>query len=79
MHVYGIANLKTYEDGNSRKWVLGNGLGGYASQSIINSQYRKHDGYLIASLKSPVERYMILNTITEEIVTDKVYDLTNAY
>ena len=79
MHVYGIANLKNYEDGNSRKWVLGNGLGGYASQSIINSQYRKHDGYLIASLKSPVERYMILNTITEEIVTDKVYDLTNAH
>ena len=80
MHILGINNLKTYEDGNSKKWVLGNGIGGYASQSVINSQYRKHDGYLIASLKSPVERYMILNTITEEVIfNDKTIDLTNGY
>ena len=80
MHILGITNLKTYEDGNSKKWVLGNGIGGYASQSVINSQYRKHDGYLIASLKAPVERYMILNTITEEVViNNKTIDLTNGY
>ena len=79
MQVFGKINLKTYEEGNSRKWVLGNGIGGYSSQSIINSQYRKHDGYLIASLKPPVERFMILNTITEQVFTNKLYDLTNAH
>ena len=80
MHILGVTNLKTYEDGNSKKWVLGNGIGGYAAQSVINSQYRKHDGYLIASLKAPVERYMILNTITEEVVlNNKTIDLTNGY
>ena len=76
MYKFKPNEFENFEFGDSRNWVLGNGLGGYSSQSIINSFHRKHFGYLIASLNPPVSRYMILSRTNELVYTNNhVYDL----
>lgn len=65
-----------FNKGDSRCFAMPNGLGGYTSQSIINSAHRKHYGYLVASLKPPVDRMMILTRINEEVKIGNIhYDL----
>ncbi|MBU1145086.1 MAG: amylo-alpha-1,6-glucosidase [Firmicutes bacterium] len=60
------------------EWVLTNGMGGYASSSAIGSHFRKHHGYLIASLSSPIKRKVIFSK-TEEVVVlnNQVYQLSS--
>ncbi len=76
MYKFSKEELQSFSFGDSRCFVMPNGLGGYTSTSLINSSHRKHYGYLIASLKPPVERKMILTRINERVVIDdKIYDL----
>ncbi|WP_048143869.1 glycogen debranching enzyme N-terminal domain-containing protein, partial [Methanosarcina sp. 2.H.T.1A.15] len=42
--------LSTYEEGIKREWIIGNGLGGYASSTIIGAGTRTYHGLLIACL-----------------------------
>ena len=65
MYFYNKKDLSIFEKGNSLEWYLPNGLGGYSSSSAINSSFRKHNGYLVASLQSPVNRVLLLNKINE--------------
>ena len=76
MYKYNEIDLIKFDRANTLEWYLPNGLGGYSSSTAINSNHRKHNGYLVASLNPPVQRMMILNKIVEEvIVNDVVYDL----
>lgn len=69
-------DFTSYEDGIAKEWVMTNGLGGYAGSSIIDSPMRKHHGLLIASLWSPIKRYLILSKLNETItIGDKTYPL----
>ncbi|MBQ4530648.1 MAG: amylo-alpha-1,6-glucosidase [Lachnospiraceae bacterium] len=71
---FGKGYWKTFSEGIQREWVITNGIGGYAGSSIIGAHTRKHNGMLIASLHAPVERYMVLSKINEEIkIGEKVY------
>ena len=64
---YTRADWKTFSDGISKEWATTNGIGGYAGSSLIGAHNRTHQGYLIASLHPPIERYLILSKINEEI------------
>ena len=76
MYFYNKKDLSVFEKGNSLEWYLPNGLGGYSSSSAINSSFRKHNGYLVASLQSPVNRVLLLNKINETIIiSDSVFEL----
>jgi len=61
-----------------REWIVTNGLGGYASLTNSNKNTRKFHGLLIASLKSPVSRWVFINNI-EDILFNKnqKYNLNN--
>ena len=73
---FGRGNWRTIKEGNEREWMIGNGIGGYSGQTIINSGFRSHHGYLIASMNPPVERYSILSRTQEQIIVDgRKYDL----
>ncbi|MDR3594544.1 amylo-alpha-1,6-glucosidase [Clostridium sp.] len=73
---FGRGNWRTIKEGNEREWMIGNGIGGYSGQTIINSCFRSHHGYLIASLNPPVERSSILSKTQEQIIVDgREYDL----
>src|SRR5215831_12796010 len=43
-----------------REWWIANGLGGYASGTIAGSLTRRHHGFLIAPVASPLGRRLIL-------------------
>ena len=74
-------NIKVQNDFKNnirREWALTNGLGGYAGGSVTGAINRTHQGYLIASLHAPVQRYVCFSKTNEKIVTDShTYDLSS--
>lgn len=64
------------ENGLTKEWIITNGIGGYASSTIIGCNTRKYHGLLIAPLTPPARRYLILSKIDESIEMDgKKYNL----
>ena len=61
----------------SREWLVTNGIGGYASGTISGILTRCYHGLLIAALKPPVARTLLLTKL-EEIVNynGQFYDLS---
>ena len=65
----------TFQEGLRREWALTNGIGGYAGSSLIGAHNRTHQGYLIASLHPPIERYLVFSKINESLSASAVYNL----
>lgn len=58
------------------EYLITNGLGGYASSTILNLNTRKYHGLLIANIKN--KRYVILSGIDEKIeINGKIYGLSS--
>ena len=71
--------LNNYKANLYKEWLLTNGLGGYAGSTIIGAHMRTHQGYLIASLHPPVDRYLVFSKTNERLVCgSRIYDLTTA-
>lgn len=52
----------------SNEWLVTNGLGGYASGTLVGVTTRKYHGLLIAALPPPHGRYIMLNELREEVL-----------
>ncbi len=63
------------------EWLETNGLGGWASSSIIGCNTRRYHGLLIAATKPPAERMAFVSKLDETIVlNDQRYELgSNQY
>src|SRR5579862_5038863 len=48
-----------------REWLVGNGLGGYASGTLAGVASRRYHSLLIAALPAPLGRQNMLNHLTE--------------
>ncbi len=57
----------TFKEGIKREWAVTNGIGRYAGSSMIGAHSRTHQGYLIASLHAPIERYLVFSKINETV------------
>lgn len=55
------------EEGLKKEWLITNGIGGYASSSIIGCNTRKYHGLLIAPLTPPARRFLVVSKIDESI------------
>lgn len=64
---YTQKNWTTFKEGIKREWAVTNGIGGYAGSSMIGAHSRTHQGYLIASLHAPIERYLVFSKINETV------------
>ena len=65
-----------FEEGLKREWIITNGIGGYASSTMIGANTRRYHGLLIAPLSAPARRHLILSKIDESIEIDaQKYDL----
>jgi predicted glycogen debranching enzyme len=53
-----------------REWLETNGLGGFASSTIIGLNARRYHGLLVAATKPPVGRLILLSKIEETLVID---------
>jgi predicted glycogen debranching enzyme len=56
-----------YEEGSGREWLVANGLGGYASATIVGSNTRAYHGLLIAAMEPPTGRRLLLSSLDEEV------------
>jgi len=46
-----------------REWLETNGLGGFASSTIVGLNTRRYHGLLVATLRPPVERFVLLSKL----------------
>ena len=64
------------ENGITKEWIITNGIGGYASSTIIGANTRKYHGLLIAPIIPPARRMLILSKLDESIEIDgRTYEL----
>lgn len=55
------------EEGIKKEWIITNGIGGFASSTIIGCNTRKYHGLLIAAMTPPARRFLVLSKIDEAI------------
>src|SRR5271168_5123531 len=53
-----------------REWLETNGIGGFASSTIIGQNTRRYHGLLVAATKPPVGRFVLLSKLEETVVLD---------
>ena len=70
-----------FAEASSREWLETNGIGGYASSTIIGMNTRRYHGLLVAATQPPAGRLVLLSKLEETLVTDSGrYELsTNQY
>jgi len=66
----GRHNWENFEDGIRKEWLLTNGLGGFASGTVIGANSRKYHGLLFAALRPPGQRTLFLSQLAEEMTID---------
>ena len=54
-------------EGITKEWIITNGIGGYASSSVLGINTRKYHGLLVAPLTPPARRHVILSKLDESI------------
>jgi predicted glycogen debranching enzyme len=65
-----------FEPATSREWLVTNGIGGYASGTISSVLTRRYHGLLIAALKPPLDRKLLLTKLDETVHYDgETFDL----
>ncbi len=66
----------TLDLAESREWLVTNGIGGYASGTIAGLLSRRYHGLLIAALKPPLARTLMLAKLDETaLYGDRIYPL----
>ncbi|MBI4358534.1 MAG: glycogen debranching enzyme family protein [Candidatus Omnitrophica bacterium] len=55
-----------------KEWLEINQFGGFASSTIISANTRRHHGLLIAQLKSPLGRHLLLSHLEEILYIDEI-------
>src|SRR5437660_1997006 len=58
---------RNVQAGLDREWIITNGLGGYASGSIVGATTRSYHGLLVAALHPPIERTVLVTKIDETV------------
>ena len=53
--------------GLDHEWFVTNGLGGYAAGSVVGATTRSYHGLLVAALRPPVERDVLITKIDETV------------
>jgi len=73
--------LSNYNEALTKEWLVTNGLGGYASSTILGINTRKYHGLLIAAMHPPRDRTVCLSKLDEDvIVASEIYRLgTNEF
>ena len=64
------------ENALDKEWIITNGIGGFASSTIIGANTRKYHGLLVAPIIPPARRTLILSKLDESVDVDgRKYDL----
>jgi predicted glycogen debranching enzyme len=70
--------LQDWEDASRREWLVTNGIGGYASASVVGANTRRYHGLLVAAFEPPLGRTVVLSKLEEEVrIEDQLYLLSS--
>lgn len=58
------------ENALDKEWIITNGIGGFASSTIIGANTRKYHGLLVAPIMPPARRTLILSKLDESVEID---------
>jgi predicted glycogen debranching enzyme len=53
-----------------REWLVTNGIGGFASSTVSGVQTRRYHGLLVAALKPPLGRTLLVSSVAETVEYD---------
>jgi predicted glycogen debranching enzyme len=68
--------LSRFDEVIQKEWLITNGLGGYASSTVLGINTRKYHGLLVAALHPPGDRTVCLAKLDEEVaVGNNIYPL----
>src|SRR3954470_2502919 len=70
MPLYTIETYGELQPHLSQEWLLTNGLGGFASSTVVGCNARRYHGLLCAATTPPVGRIMALNRVGEILCLD---------
>lgn len=71
-------NFSSFDEGIKNEWLITNGIGGFASSTIIGANTRKYHGLLVASLYNSGMRFLVLSKLNENIIVgNNTYTLTS--
>jgi len=62
--------LHDFDHAVKREWIETNGLGGWASSTIVGANTRRYHGLLVAGSRSRSERWVLVSKLDETIVID---------
>ncbi len=72
----GDKDLEQTDNALGLEWLVTNGLGGYASSTVLGVNTRKYHGLLVAALTPPTDRHVMLTKLDEEVqVGNQTYKL----
>jgi len=72
----GPDSLSDFDKAIQSEWLVTNGLGGYASSTVLGVNTRKYHGLLIAAFNPPTDRRVLLSKLDEEVhVGEGTYQL----
>src|ERR1044071_5284466 len=60
-----------FDSATAREWLVTNGIGGYAAGTISGVLTRRYHGLLIAALKPPLDRKLLLTKLDENVDYDR--------
>ena len=64
------------ENGLKREWLITNGIGGYASSTVVGANTRRYHGILVAPIAPPARRCVLCSKIDEAIeINGRTYPL----
>ncbi len=66
----GREHLGRLDSASRLEWLVTNGIGGYASGTVGGALTRRYHGLLVAALKPPVERTLLLVKLAERVFVD---------
>jgi predicted glycogen debranching enzyme len=74
--IFDKQKLSDFDQAIRNEWLVTNGLGGYGSSTTIALNTRKYHALLVASLRPPGERTVVLSKLDEDLSTgNKTYQL----
>lgn len=62
--------IPDHENALTKEWIVTNGIGGYASSTVIGTNTRRYHGLLVAALNPPTERKLMVCKVEETIISN---------
>ena len=65
--------IENFDISSRKEWITTNGIGGFASSTVIGLNTRKYHALLVAALGATGDRYVVLSKLNAPLVNEFVF------